>query len=244
VSTIEDDNDSTRGPVLSEVIRRHISAAMAEQVRSLIPARVTSYDATTQKVSVKPLINDFHRDEEGALVVEEVPVISGVPVVFLTAGGFTFTVPIDTTTTGALLFSDRSLDRWLSGDGQAAVDPEFYTRSNLADGIFIPGLLTFAAPMSSAPPTDHAMAGAIGPDDASHLKIHLRASTITIGTESGAQRMPHWETSLSALANVASDLATVGAAIGVATPHATSFVAQAALPAGANPYLSTQAKNG
>lgn len=131
-----------------------------------------------------------------------VPVVSGVPVMFLTAGGFTFTVPImEGETTGLLLFSDRSMDRWLSGSGQEVVDPELYTRSAMTDGVFIPGLLSFGNAMSSAPPTDHATAGSVtGP------RVHFRDSTITIGDESGAQ--------LIALANlVKSELQSIATAL-------------------------------
>lgn len=59
-----------------------------------------------------------------------------------------------------------------------------------------------------------------------------------------AANFPRMDQLLPALSQLASDVVTVGAAIGVATPNATTFIANAALPAGANPYLSTKAKNG
>jgi hypothetical protein len=74
------------------------------------------------------------------------------------------------------------MDRWLSGQGQEVVDPELYTRNNLTDGVFIPGLLSFGAPMSSAPPTDHATAGSV-----TGVRIHMRDGVITIGDESGSK---------------------------------------------------------
>jgi len=103
---------------------------------------------------------------------------------FLTAGGFTFTVPIVAgETTGALLFAERSLDRWLAGRG-SVVDPEIYTRFNQTDAIFLPGLLPFGNPMDPAPPTDHATAGSI-----TGKRIHFRQNTICIGDESGSKKI-------------------------------------------------------
>ncbi len=184
MATLEDDDEPTRGVVLPELIDRHVRAALAERVRHMVPARVVKYNATKQSADCKPLIGDFHRGEDGALVTASVPIITSVPVVFLTAGGFTFTVPIaagDNGTVGMLMFADRSLDRWLSGAGQEVVDPELYHRNALTDAVFVPGLLPFGAPMNPAPPTDHATAGSV-----SGKRIHFRDNTITIGDESGS----------------------------------------------------------
>ena len=181
---IADDNDSTRAPELPELLRRAAVTAMAERIRSMIPASVakvyTDGNGNLTHVDCKPLIMDFHRDETGALIVDSVPVVSNVPVVLLSAGGFTFTCPIEQGTTGALFFSDLSLDAWLSSTTGAEVDPGLYTRSNLTDAIFVPGLQTLAMPSVGAP-VDHATAGSV-----SGKRIHFRSATITIGDEGSA----------------------------------------------------------
>ena len=182
---IADDNDSTRAPELPELLRRAAVTAMAERIRSMIPASVakvyTDGNKNLTHVDCKPLIMDFHRDETGALIVDSVPVVCSVPVVLLSAGGFTFTCPIEQGTTGALFFSDRSLDAWLSSTTGAEVDPGLYTRSNLTDAIFVPGLQTLAM-LSVGAPVDHATAGSV-----SGKRIHFRSATITIGDEGAAQ---------------------------------------------------------
>lgn len=183
--SFEDDQDSTRGVTLQELLRRLVRAELAEHVRSMVPARVERVDldadGNLKSVDCLVLVKDFHRDETGKLVVSSVPVIPHVPVAFLTAGGFTFTVPLVAgETTGALLFSDRSLDRWLTGTG-GEVDPEIYTRSGLSDAVFVPGLEPFGAARAAAP-ADHATAGSVaGP------RIHFRGSTITLGDEAGSK---------------------------------------------------------
>ena len=239
MSAPADDNNSTRGVELSELLRRHVRAELAEGVRSCIPAVVTRFDASQQQADCKPLIRDFHRDEDGALVAASVPVVPSVPVVFLTAGGFTFTAPIVANeTTGLLLFADRSLDAWLAGQGQE-VDPGFYTRSNLADAVFLPGLLPFGAAMSVAPPTDHATAGSV-----TGQRIHFHQGTICVGEETGAQSMFHAEDMLTDASQAINDLGAAVAVIGAIPPSVLSFVARAALPAGVSgSYLSDKAKN-
>ncbi len=178
---LSDDNESTRGVTSQELGDRRTRGLIAEGVHSMIVARVEKYYPATQRVDVQQMVKDFHRDETGALVVASVPVINSVPVQFLTAGGFTFTVPlIEGETLGSLWFAERSLDRWLTGDGQE-VDPQIYSRFNITDAIFMPGVLPFGAPMSVAPPTDHATAGSI-----TGARIHFRSGTICVGDESGS----------------------------------------------------------
>ena len=205
VDDLSDDDEPTRGVVQADATDRAIRAALAERVRSMIPARVakvyTNGSGNLDRVDCKPLVGDFHRDEEGALVTASVPIIPSVPVVFLTAGGFTFTVPVVAGTLGMLFFADRSIDRWLSGQGQEVVNPELYHRAGLTDAVFVPGLLPFGAPMSPAPPVDHATAGSVaGP------RIHFRASTICVGDEAGSAFLARADKVLTELQSVATNL--------------------------------------
>lgn len=172
----------TRSPSLAEVISSAISGAL-EGVHTALPAKVVRYDASTQQADVQPLVKAAYTDEEGERQVASLPVVASVPVVMLTAGGFTFTVPVQNGNTGLLVFAEASLDRWLAGTG-GEVDPEIDVRHGLSDGVFLPGLLPFGAPMDPAPPTDHATAGSVGGP-----RIHFRSSAITIGDESGSKKL-------------------------------------------------------
>lgn len=175
----DDSNDSVRGVTTAELLRRSVRAEFAEGMHTMIPASVQSFDAAKQMANVQILVKDFHRNEEAALVVDSLPIVCNVPVQFLTAGGFTFTVPIVAGTTGSLIFSERSLDAWLSSSGDE-VDPGLYARFSLGDCVFMPGLLPFGAPMSVAPPTDHATAGSV-----TGKRIHMHAGQIVIGEGAG-----------------------------------------------------------
>jgi len=182
-----DDEFPTRQPGLPTVIEKHL-AAFAASLRTMMVGRVVRYDASKQLVDVKPLVQDFRPGESGQIEPLDFAVITNVPVQMMTAGGFTFTVPIVASstngTTGMLIFAERSLDRWLASSTGDVVDPALYHRFAPTDAVFVPGVLPFGAPMSVAPPTDHATAGSItGP------RIHFRGSVIVIGDESGSKKI-------------------------------------------------------
>lgn len=164
---LSDDNASVRRPALSEVNERQTRAIMAG-VRSWIPARVETYDAARQMVSVQVLVRDFHRDESGALVATLPPVINNLPVEFASVDGMAITLPVRVGTLGSIAYAERSLDRWLTGDG-SAVDPGLYSRFNLTDAKFIPGLRPFGTPLAYAP-TDRLK---IGQDDANGAFLEI-----------------------------------------------------------------------
>lgn len=179
-------NSSERAPSLSEVMRRHIEAHMA-QVRTCIPAVVTAYDAGTQKVSVKPLVRQAFLDEEDERQTESVPVIAGVPLMFPGAGPFRVTFPISDgnlqidgntipATTGTLFFTERSIDVWLSGSG-SEVDPEIDRMHDISDGIFVAGLNPFGAALSDVP-TDRMTVGYDG-----GVQAHFHSSVMKLGDD-------------------------------------------------------------
>lgn len=181
-------DSSERRPDISEVIRRSIDGRLSS-VHTAIPAVICSWNADKQRASCKVLVKQPYFDEEGIRQVESIAVIPGVPVQFMGAGGFRMTCPISDgnlviegnkikATTGTLFFTERSLDRWLSGIG-AEVDPDIDHMFDMTDAIFIAGLNPFGAPLSSCP-TDHMTLGA----DAG-VQIHFHNGTIACGDESG-----------------------------------------------------------
>jgi hypothetical protein len=103
---------------------------------------VESYDATTQKASVQPLIKRGYYDEKGGVrQAESLPIITGVPVLFPGGGGCRITWPIAVGDTVLLVFSEASLDKWVVTGGE--VDPRDDRRHSLSDAVAIPGLRPF-----------------------------------------------------------------------------------------------------
>ncbi len=135
-------------PSLEDVLGAAMSQAL-DGVHTAFPGRVESYDAATQKVSVKPLVRRAYRDEVGDRQLESLPVIPGVPVVFPGAGAYSITFPIAAGDTVLVVVASVSLDRWLVGRG-GEVDAALDNRHSLEDAIAIPGLRAFGAPVANA----------------------------------------------------------------------------------------------
>ena len=238
---------SERRSTLSEAIRRQIGG-MLDELHTLLPAVVTKYDAETQSVSCKPLVKHGYLDEDDTRLVESLGVVNGVPVQFLGAGGFRMTCPISDgtlviggnvipATTGALHFSEASLDLWLSGTG-AEVDPEIDHRFAESDGVFVPGLNPFGRPWGYAP-QDHATFGA----DAGVL-LHAYRDHLAAATAAEEELLPATQTAvrgtefMADLAGVLNNLAVLlPALVAVATPFLTpdQVTAAAALVVGPPP---------
>lgn len=138
-----------------------INNATARAMRNLYtwaPAKVVKlYSSPTgQKVDCQILVKNIVDDEEGDETAESWPVVPGVPVSFMGAGGFRLTCPIkdgtggNDSTTGMLFFSHLSLDKWLTGSGDE-VDPEHKHDHALGDAAFVPGLMPFGAGWSDVP---------------------------------------------------------------------------------------------
>lgn len=117
-----------------------------ESIRVSIPARVERYDAALQQIDAQPLIKEAHFIEDGSRVAAQLPVICNVPVCFPGAGPYRVTFPINVGDTVLIVFSDASLDVWLSEDG--LVDPLLDDKHRLSDAIAIPGLRSFKNPLA------------------------------------------------------------------------------------------------
>jgi hypothetical protein len=147
-------------PSLAEVLRRARSRAV-QDVRVGLPGVVVAYDSATQLADVKPQISDTFEEEDGTVSNIAIPVIVNVPVIFPAGGGMRITFPVRTGDTVWLMFSDRSLDAWLSAGGDTA--PADLRRHHLSDAVAIPGLHPNNAAWSDAD-----------------------TSVITLGSDSGA----------------------------------------------------------
>lgn len=124
---------------IGESIRQAIEYHLAH-VHTCIPAKITAYDATTQKAQAKPMIKQkFYNKKTLSL-----PVITNVPVVFPHNKNSGLKFPLEAGDTVLLCFSEASMERWLSGDG-GEVEQGFNRRFDLSDGIAIPCLYPLSA---------------------------------------------------------------------------------------------------
>jgi hypothetical protein len=102
-----------------------------------MPARIVSYDFTTQKASVQPTVNKKWTDG----TTSEMPIINEVPVIFPSAGGASVSFPVLAGDTCLLVVCERSITEWLLSGGLATpLDPR---KLDLTDAVAIPGLIPF-----------------------------------------------------------------------------------------------------
>lgn len=166
---------SDRFPTLQEAINTAVELGL-RNLSTMIPAKVVKYDSATQKANCQILVKQVTESEDGEREVASWPVVPGVPVHCMGDGDFRITFPVDNGTIGMLLFSHRSLDKWLSGSG-SEVDPELDHDHALTDAVFVPGLRPFGAPWKSCP-TDSA---SIGDDADGNGRIHFKSGRVNLG---------------------------------------------------------------
>jgi len=128
-------------PTMAEVIQEAIRAALLD-LHVALPARVDKYDKDKQKANIQPLL--YKKYKSDGLKIK-MPIIPGVPVQHPSAnGGKAFIhLPIKKGDLGTAIFCDRSIDKYLAGDG-GIVDPDDPRHHDLSDAIFIPGVLPFS----------------------------------------------------------------------------------------------------
>lgn len=122
---------------LPDVLSRAIRNRLAE-VHTSVPGRIESYDHTTKKATVKPLINRVYSDGQ----VDEFPIINGVPVLLPGTATGALQFRIQRGSPCALYFAERSLDLWKAQGGQTT--PDDRRRFALSDAYCIPGLDAFS----------------------------------------------------------------------------------------------------
>lgn len=123
----------------SDIIRRMIKFEISN-IHTSIPGQIEKYDYTKKKASVKPMIK--RKMDNGDILT--MPVIENVPVIFPSTGDTIIHFPLKKGDGCMILFSERSLDEFLSlGIDTAPDDPRKY---DLTDAICLPGLYNFSNP--------------------------------------------------------------------------------------------------
>ncbi len=159
--TDEDDDSPTLLGAIKQALERQVKTMFGP-----MPGKVTAYNATTQRVSVQPLIRRTDYGEGGERTVNGLPIVENVPVMFPGAGANRLTFPIAVGDTMLLVFADSSLDKWLARGGE--VDPEDDRHFDITDAVAFPSI-------ERDPPTT-------APTDA----VVLHAELLRLGTPTAA----------------------------------------------------------
>jgi hypothetical protein len=114
-----------------EFIKRN-NTNIFESMRVAMPAKVESYDASKSLVDVKIAIPQVRQDES----VFEIPVITSVPVMWLSTGTTSITFPLKRGDYGLVVFCDYDIAKWVVGLDES--EPQSERRHNLTDAVFFP----------------------------------------------------------------------------------------------------------
>lgn len=127
----------TETPSLEAVIQRAIDFNLG-QINTAIPGIVERYDHAKQMADVQPCLKRKYADGR----IQALPIIPNVPVCHPRAGKAIVHMPIKKGDVVLLIFSQRSVDKWLSEGG--VVDPNDTRKFHLTDGFAIPGGYPFS----------------------------------------------------------------------------------------------------
>ena len=133
---------SSENPTLADGVSGAIWSTLAN-VHTVMPGIVQAYDAATQQAEVKPQLKKNYLDGTEL----SLPVISSVPVIFPRTATASLTFPVAKGDKVLLVFSERSLDEYLSLGKE--VKPQDRRKFDLSDAIAIPGLYDFSTPSPS-----------------------------------------------------------------------------------------------
>lgn len=124
-------------PPLDEVLLAGMEAHTLE-LRVCLPCAVMAVTGN-QLVDLQPLFQSRYVDGDTVTM----PIIKAVPVSMPMGAAWGIKYPIAVGDTGMALFSDRSLDVWMAGQG-GIVDVGDTRQHDINDAIFVPGLVPVA----------------------------------------------------------------------------------------------------
>lgn len=118
---------------LLERLQKDISSA----IRVTMPGKIVTYDYKTQKAVVKIDMKELYSND----VELDYPIISSVPVLFMSSGGASITAPVNAGDSCLLLFNDRDITNWLLGSkGERPASRRLH---DINDAIAVMGLMSF-----------------------------------------------------------------------------------------------------
>lgn len=144
------------------------------------PARVESYNASANTVTVTPVLWRQIPTDDGDYVAEALPQIPDVKIAWPRAGGFGITLPIQKGDFVLLLFCDAPLGAWRQ-NGQPG-DPGDPERHGMSGAVAIPGV--YPDKQNIANPSTSSMV--IGNLTTPAAQIELTSSGVNLGGNSSA----------------------------------------------------------
>lgn len=160
------DQEVSRTPEDEEVLEVAIKSFLLD-LHTCMPGKIVEYYPETQKADIQPLIKRLQVHEDGTEFEESLPVLPDVPIQFQRGGGFFVTFPLAVGDLVELHFQERSIDNYLSGDGEDT-NPEEFRHHDLSDAVAVPGFYPFKLAIKDIDSANFVM----GKDEGG-IQIHL-----------------------------------------------------------------------
>lgn len=238
-------SDEPRVPPLEELLDLVVELAV-DRIRGSEIGVVTGYDATTQVVTVQPVIKRATLNEAGERQPRLTTPVEAILAWFPRGGGSGLTFPIKRGDYGILLYSSVAIDLWKHVGG--LVDPRDDRRHDLQDAVFIPGMHDLGHVPTSAP------ADAVVLHAAAGVEVRLASSSASEKSVLGSTYRTAEDELFGVLKTTATALVTYATAIkpiadpsNAATPDLLTALgdlvaAVTAFTLGASSYLSEKVK--
>lgn len=169
----------TKVPSLAQLLKQAIENRLLDMHTALI-ARVESYDAAKQQVNVSPVLKRAIKSVTHEVILEQLPVLSDVPVLFPRAGGFFISFPIQPGDFVQIVFNEVSIEEWIS---TAATSVESIERFSLQGAVAIPGVFPDSNPLSGA----HEKNFVAGKDNG--VQLHIDSEKICLGSADASEAL-------------------------------------------------------
>lgn len=196
---------------------RALMEQFAEEMHTAFPAKVQSYDATTQTADLVPLVKQAVLQSDGSYVLEAMPVLPTVPIMWMRAGGASITLPLVQGDMVLVVCCESAIGSLRVSAGGSPQPPGDMRRFNLSHAVALPVFFTRATKLAHASATDVV----IGFDGDAGMRIAIKpdhSMVVTQGTTQAFQIAADGTVNLSAshALNVARATDPVGPSVAMA----------------------------
>ena len=169
----------SRSPEPQELLRVAIEYFLRD-VNVALPGKIDSYDPAEQKADVKPLVKRLLSTQDGGELVEELPIIPGVPVIFPRGGEFFISMPVKKDDYCLLVFCSFPVDQYKAGKGKDA-PPQDFGMHDLSDAVALMGFAPFAKAIKDADADNLVLGQEEG------VQMHIATDKIELGEKDAAE---------------------------------------------------------
>jgi|JI10StandDraft_1071094.scaffolds.fasta_scaffold628615_1 hypothetical protein len=169
------ENKISFAQLLKQAIDNHLL-----DVHTALIGRIEKYDASTQLADIQPVLKRAIKTGDGTIKQEQLPLLVDVPILFLRAGEFFISLPVEVGDYVQVIFNEAAIDDFLS-ESSSSIDSA--RRFTLQGAVGVPGIYPQAKALKSA----HRANLVIGRDDG--IQLHIDQEKIRLGSEKAEEAL-------------------------------------------------------